>query len=122
MTYYVSKLFWLVAAPTRALVLISACAALWAVLGNSNCAGWLAATAACGLLIGAFTPIGLALAVPLEHRFPFWRPDPRVPLDGIIMLPGGAGDGIDAVSKFSQDYPKGRLMFCGFSAVRRELD
>ena len=122
MTYYVSKVFWLLAAPTRALVLISAGAALWAVLGNSHAVAWLAATAACGLIIGAFTPIGLALAVPLERRFPFSRPDPLPPLDGIIILPGGAGDGIDAVSKLSQDHPKTRLAFCGFGVGDKNLD
>ncbi|MGB6658484.1 MAG: YdcF family protein [Xanthobacteraceae bacterium] len=115
MTYYISKLFWLLAAPTNALVLISASAGLWAVLGNSSCAAWLAAAAACGLVIGAFTPIGLALTVPLENRFPFSRLDPQVRWDGIIILPGGA-DGIDALSKLSQDYPKARLTLCGFRA------
>ena len=121
MAYYVSKVFWLLAAPTSALVLISGTATLWAVLGSSKCAAWLATAAACGLVIAAFTPIGLALAVPLENRFPFSRPNPQVALDGIIMLPGGGGDGIDAVSKLSQDYPKARLTFCGLSVGGKDL-
>ena len=120
MAYYLSKVFWLLAAPTSALILIGGTTTLWAVLGSSKCAAWLAAAAACGLVIAAFTPIGLALAVPLENRFPFSRPDPQVPQDGIIMLPGG-GAGIDAVSKLSQDYPKARLTFCGFSAGGKDL-
>jgi uncharacterized SAM-binding protein YcdF (DUF218 family) len=121
MTYYVSKVFWLLAAPTSALVLISAIAALWAVLGSSNCAAWLAAAAACGLVIGAFTPIGLALTVPLENRFPFSRPDPQSPPNGIIMLAGAGRDLIDAASTLSQDYPKARLTFSGFSAADKNL-
>ena len=121
MAYYLSKVFWLLAAPTSALVLITGTATLWAVLGSSKCAAWLAAAAACGLFIGAFAPIGLALAVPLENRFPFLRPDPQVAPDGIIMLPGGAGEGIDAVSKLSQDYPKARLTFCGVSVGGKGL-
>ena len=120
MAYYLSKVFWLLAAPTSALILIGGTTTLWAVLGSSKCAAWLAAAAACGLVIAAFTPIGLALAVPLENRFAFSRPDPHVPPDGIIMLPGG-GAGIDAVTKFSQDYPKARLTFCGFSAGGKDL-
>ena len=120
MASYLSKAFWLLAAPTSALILITGTTTLWAVLGSSECAAWLAAAAACGLVIAAFTPIGLALAVPLENRFPFSRPDPQVPQDGIIMLPGG-GAGIDAVSKLSQDYPKARLTFCGFSAGGKDL-
>jgi len=122
MTYYVSKVFWLLAAPTSGLVLISAIATLWAVLGSSICAAWLAAAAACGLVIGAFTPIGLVLTVPLENRFPFSPLDHlQVPPDGIIMLPGGAGDGLVAVSKFAQGYPKARLTFCGFNASDKNL-
>lgn len=115
MIYYFSKVFWLIAAPTNALVLISAIAALWAVLGRSKCAAWLAAAAACGLVVGAFTPIGLALTVPLENRFPFSRPDPQAPPDGIIIL--ASGGGINSVSMFSHDYPKARLAFSGFSAA-----
>ena len=74
MTYYVSKLFWLIAAPTSALVLISAIAALWARLGSSKPAAWVAAVATCGLVIGGFTPTGLALMGPLEYRLGMTRP------------------------------------------------
>jgi len=118
MTYYVSKAFWLIAAPTNALVLISAIAALWAALRSPNCVTWLAAAVACGLVIGVFTPIGLALTVPLEYRFfPFSLPDSQVPPDGIILLGGGGIGGLDAVSALSRDYPKARVIFSGFSAT-----
>ncbi len=116
MTYYVSKAFWLLAAPTSALILISAIAALWAVLGSSKCAAWLAAAAACVLVIGAFTPIGLALRVPLEDRFAFSPPDTQAPPDGIIILAGGGSD-IDTVSTLSQNYPNVRLTFSGFTTA-----
>ena len=79
MIYYVSKAFWLIAAPTSALVLITAIAALWTLLGSSKFAARVASAAACGLIVGAFTPIGVALTVPLEYRFPFWQPDSRAP-------------------------------------------
>jgi uncharacterized SAM-binding protein YcdF (DUF218 family) len=121
MTYYVSKVFWLLAAPTSALVLISAIAALWAVLGSSKCAAWLAAAAACALVIGAFTPIGLALTVPLENRFAFSPPDSQARPDGIIVLAGGGSVAIDVVSTLSQDYPKARLTFSGFGAADKNL-
>jgi uncharacterized SAM-binding protein YcdF (DUF218 family) len=121
MTYYVSKAFWLFAAPTSALVLISAGAAVWTLLASSNCAAWLAAAAACGLVIGAFTPIGLALTIPLENRFPYSPLDPQVLPDGIIILAGGGRAAIDAASTLSQDYPKARLTFCGFSAADENL-
>jgi uncharacterized SAM-binding protein YcdF (DUF218 family) len=121
MTYYVSKAFWLFAAPTSALILISAGASVWALLGSSTCATWLLAAAACGLVIGAFTPIGLALTVPLENRFSYSPLDPQVLPDGIIILAGGGRAAIDAASTLSQDYPKARLTFCGFSATDENL-
>jgi uncharacterized SAM-binding protein YcdF (DUF218 family) len=117
MTYYVSKVFWLIAAPTNALVLISAIAAFWAVRRKSNCVTWWAAAVACGLVIGTFTPIGVALTVPLEYRFPFSRPDPQASPDGIILLGGGGIVEIDAMSTLSKDYPKARLIFTGFTAT-----
>jgi uncharacterized SAM-binding protein YcdF (DUF218 family) len=121
MIYYLGKAFWLFAAPTSALILISASAGLFAVLSNSQWAAWLAATAACGLVIAAFTPIGLALTVPLEIRFPLPQPDPRVPGDGIIMLPGCAGEGIAALSKLGQEYANARLALCGFGPAGKNL-
>jgi uncharacterized SAM-binding protein YcdF (DUF218 family) len=117
MIYYVSKAFWLIAAPTSALVLITAIAALWTLLGSSKFAARLASAAACGLVVGAFTPIGVALTVPLEYRFPFWQLDSRAPPDGIIVLAGAGDAGIDAVLALSRDYPKARLTFSGFSAT-----
>jgi uncharacterized SAM-binding protein YcdF (DUF218 family) len=117
MIYYVSKVFWLIAAPTNALVLISAIAAFWAVLRSRNCVAWFAAVAACGLLIATFTPIGLVLTVPLEYRFPISPSNSQVPPDGIILLGGTGMSGIVAVSELSKDYPKVRLIFSGFSAT-----
>ena len=118
MTYYdVSKMFWLLAAPTNALILISAIAALWAVLRRPNWVAWLAAAVACGLVVGAFTPIGLALRAPLEYRFPFSPPDPQASPDGIILLGGGNITGIDAALALSKEYPKARLIFSGFNSA-----
>ena len=62
MIYYVSRVFCLIATPTNALVLISAIAAFWAVLRSPNRVAWSAAVLACGLVIGTFTPIGVALS------------------------------------------------------------
>jgi len=114
MIYYVSKVFWLITEPTNALVMISAIAAFWAVLRSPNRVAWLAAVAACGLLIGTFTPIGIALILPLERRFTFSPPDSQAPPDGIILLAGGSMGGIAAVSTLSQNYPKARLIFSGY--------
>src|SRR5215472_11495148 len=121
MIYYFSKVFWLIAAPTNALVLISAIAAFWAVLRSPNRATWLAAAVACGLFIGTFTPVGIALTVPLERRFTLSPSDSQDPRDGIILLGGGpTTSGFKAVAALSQHYPKARLIFSGFSATDPE--
>jgi uncharacterized SAM-binding protein YcdF (DUF218 family) len=120
MIYYLSKVLWLIAAPTNALILISATAALWAALGRSTCAAWLAAAAACGLVIAAFTPIGLALTMPLAHRFSFLPPNSQAPPDGIIVLGGSSYAGIDAVPALSREYPEARIIFSGYSATALE--
>src|SRR5262249_35620539 len=100
-----------------ALVLISASAALWTALVRSKCAAWLAAAAACGLVFAAFTPIGGALIVPLEHRFGFLPPDSQAPPGRIIGLAGSHFTGIDAVLALSRNYPDARIIFSGFSAT-----
>jgi uncharacterized SAM-binding protein YcdF (DUF218 family) len=115
MTYYTSKIFWLLAAPTNALILISAIAAFWALLRGRNWMTWLGATVACGLLIGTFTPLGLVLTMPLEYRFKFSPPDPQASPDGIILLGGGGIGGIDAMSTLSNEYPKAQLIVTGLT-------
>jgi uncharacterized SAM-binding protein YcdF (DUF218 family) len=80
----------------------------------------LGAAAAFGLLIGAFTPIGLALAVPLENRFAVSRPNIKAAPDGIIILLGGAGTWIAA--KLGRDYPETRLIFCGLGAASNMIE
>jgi uncharacterized SAM-binding protein YcdF (DUF218 family) len=117
MIYYVSKVLWLMAAPTNALVLISAIAVFWAALRRPNWVTWLATVAACGLVIGTFTPIGVALTAPLEFRFAIPPPDSQAPADGIILLGGGGIGGLRAVSALSQNYPKARLILSGFNAT-----
>jgi uncharacterized SAM-binding protein YcdF (DUF218 family) len=121
MTFYLSNVFWLIAAPTNALLLISAIAALWAALGSSQCAARLAAGAACSLVIGAFTPIGLMLIMPLEHRFAVPPTDSEDPPNGIIVLAGGGGGVIAAASALSQEYPEARLILSGFSGSDENL-
>jgi uncharacterized SAM-binding protein YcdF (DUF218 family) len=114
MFYPVSKAVWLVAAPTNALMLITAAASLWSVLGPSKCAAWLAVAGACGLIIGGFSPLSHWLTVPLENRFPQWEaglPGPIV--DGIIVLGGEAGDRIIAFAELMRRFPQARLVYSG---------
>ena len=120
MIYYVSKVFWLLTAPTNALILISAIAAFWAVLRSPTRVTWLAAAVACGLVVETFTPIGAALTMPLEYRFAFERSDSQPP-DGIILLGGAGLEGIWRVAALSHSYPKARLIFSGMGSGYFEM-
>src|SRR5262249_3576152 len=55
-----------------------------------------------------------------ENRFAFLPPESQVPPDGIIILGGSGTAGIAAVSALSQQYPKARFIFSGFSAADDE--
>jgi uncharacterized SAM-binding protein YcdF (DUF218 family) len=113
MFYPISKAIWLVAAPTNALILITAAATLWAVLRVSKWAAWLAAAGACALFIGGFTPVGYWLMLPLENRFPQWQAGSQPIVDGIIVLGGEAGERITILAELTRDFPQARLVYSG---------
>ena len=117
MIYYISKMSWLLAAPTNALILISATSTIWAVLRRSQRAASLAVAVTLGLVIGAFTPVGIALTVPLENRFVFSRSNAHVPPDGIIVLGGDTGAGVGALAVLSQNFPNARLILSGYGEI-----
>lgn len=130
MFFPVSKIFWLIAEPVGALVLV-ACVGIalaftrWARIGR-----WLSALAALGLLIIVFTPLGAALLLPLENRFPPPPADFPAPT-GIIVLGGGLeaakseargqvildteGTRLTAGLQLARRYPKAQLIFTGGS-------
>jgi len=91
-----------------------------------------------GLLIGAvlllavvgLAPVGNALMLPLEERFPKWDPKGGSP-DGIVVLGGAvspdvsdarkdialneAAERMTAVAKLARDHPSARIVFTGGS-------
>ena len=130
MFFPISKIFWLIAEPVSALVLVvSVGVALiftrWARIGR-----WLSALAALGLVVIVFTPVGTALLLPLENRFPPPPVDLPAPT-GIIVLGGGLeeakseargqtildSDGMRLIAglQLARRYPKARLIFTGGS-------
>jgi uncharacterized SAM-binding protein YcdF (DUF218 family) len=122
MIYVVSKAFWLLAAPTNALILITVVTTFWALIRTSKHAAWLAFFSACGLAVGAFTPAGLWMTAPLESRFPEWHQSSQSAPNGIILLGGDAGQGIMALAELSQKFPQARLVFSGPGNVTSTLD
>jgi uncharacterized SAM-binding protein YcdF (DUF218 family) len=112
MIYHISKVFWLIAAPASALILVNVFATFWALLGGSTFAAWLAVAAACGLVIAAFTPIGFALMIPLENRFALSSlSESQAAPDGIIFLAAPW----PKLAALNQRFPKARIIFSGYT-------
>jgi uncharacterized SAM-binding protein YcdF (DUF218 family) len=64
-----------------------------------------------GFLAFGFSPTGNLLLVPLETRFPAWKPTSGAP-DGIVVLGGGV-DRVIAAAKLARWYPKARVVYSG---------
>jgi uncharacterized SAM-binding protein YcdF (DUF218 family) len=92
---------------------MTAIGAVWAIRRNSKRAEWLAVAGACGLAIGAFTPVGYWLAAPLEDRFPPWRSNQNDPPYGIIVLGGESGERTTVLAQLANRFPHARLAYSG---------
>jgi uncharacterized SAM-binding protein YcdF (DUF218 family) len=91
---------------------------------------WLAFVSLVLLAILGFSPIGNALIIPLENRFPPWDATRGAP-DGIIVLGGvidGSGPGdqvvlnegaerLTVVPELARRYPNARILFSGGSGA-----
>jgi uncharacterized SAM-binding protein YcdF (DUF218 family) len=83
-TFVISKLLWLIAAPGNFLLLLLVAGVARSIASARRRGFVLIATATLGLLAIATLPIGVWLAAPLEDRFP--APTPPARVDGIVML------------------------------------
>jgi uncharacterized SAM-binding protein YcdF (DUF218 family) len=88
-TFVISKLLWLIAAPGNFLLLLLVAGVARSIASARRRGFVLIATATLGLLAIATLPIGVWLAAPLEDRFP--APTPPARVDGIVVL-GGSVD------------------------------
>ncbi|TCK27921.1 uncharacterized SAM-binding protein YcdF (DUF218 family) [Ancylobacter aquaticus] len=129
MFFYVSKIFWMIAAPSTLLPLIAlaglAVSLRWRRLGMT-----LATLGVVGLLLIGLGPFGRMLLVPLEGRFPPYSEDGRR-VDGIVVLGGSELPGISAargqpsfqesaerilaMGELARRYPQARIVVAGGS-------
>jgi uncharacterized SAM-binding protein YcdF (DUF218 family) len=139
MFFIASKLFWFVAAPTNALLLICMAGIGLAFTRFRRLSHGLLVAGAAGLVLISATPFPKWILRPLEDRFPQNR-DERTPIAGIIVLGGAigmqrgqvrfteaAGRMTEAV-RLARLHPEARLVFSGGSAqltgpvIRTEAD
>ena len=132
MFFLISKLFWMAATPTTALLGLTIVGAV--LLGAR---GWRAGRACVitgvgGLLLAGPLPLGAVLLQPIENRFPTLPEDVPAPA-GIIVLGGSTDQTLtlargrvtirDAAERLteavvlSRRYPDARLVFTGGSAA-----
>jgi uncharacterized SAM-binding protein YcdF (DUF218 family) len=91
MFFVLSKLLGFFAIPSNLVVLIGIGGLVLLPTRFARAGRWLAFTSLVVLAILGFSPVGNALIIPLENRFPPWDAT-RGPPDGIIVL-GGAING-----------------------------
>jgi uncharacterized SAM-binding protein YcdF (DUF218 family) len=98
---------------------------------------WLLTCCVAGLLMCGISPIGALMLLPLESRFPPWKPEMGDPA-GIIVLGGGvdpelttargtpeinsSGARIVVAAELANRYPKARLVYVGGNSSLRSAN
>lgn len=132
MFFLISKLFWLVAAPSTVLLGLTTVGAVLLASGRARAGRGFALAGAAGLVVAGVLPTGALLLRPIEDRFPRPAADLAAPT-GIIVL-GGSTDGaialargrvtiVDAAERLTEAvalarrFPAARLVFTGGSGL-----
>lgn len=129
MFFYLAKLGWYFAQPSALLLVLLVVGLVLIGLGHVRTGGSLLLVATAGLLIAGFLPLGPAMMLPLEQRFP--RVLPKGPVTGIVILGGAidlditnargdialsdAGERMTEAVRLSRLYPDARIVFSGGS-------
>src|SRR6516162_11720436 len=116
MFFVVSKVLGFFAAPSNLFVWIGIIGIVLLCTRFRRLASWLIVTSLVLLAIAGLSPLGNALILPLEERFPPWDPSHGAP-DGIVVL-GGAilSERITATAELARRYPNARIIFSGGSS------
>lgn len=128
MFYFVSKIVWFFVTPSNALVTLVLLGLFLMRTKRAVLGGRLAATGGVGLLVAGLSPLGNALILPLEERFPAYR-DIGEPVAGIVVLGGTydtevtnergqmalneTGERIVALGDLARRFPAARIIYAG---------
>jgi uncharacterized SAM-binding protein YcdF (DUF218 family) len=132
MLYYASKIVGFFAIPSNLIILVGIVGALLLRTRFSR-AGWRLVVASLLLLaVFGLSPVGNALIVPLEERFPAWDHGRGAP-HGIVVLGGAlspdvshardavalneAAERLTATAELARRYPDARIIFSGGSGA-----
>ena len=127
MFFVLSKAAGLLASPSNVIVLVAVVGAILMGTRYARAGRVLASSGIVLLAIAGLSPLGTALMLPLEERFPPWRAAAGAP-DGIIVLGGAIGfmrgepslheaaERITVLAALARQFPRARIVFSGGNA------
>jgi uncharacterized SAM-binding protein YcdF (DUF218 family) len=137
MFFTLSKVLGFFAAPSNFLISIGVLGLILLCTRFTRLASWLIVTSLVLLVIAGLSPLGNALILPLEDRFPPWNPSHGAP-DGIVVLGGAISPGVSearnaialdeaaeritATAELARRYPDARIIFSGGSGSLLERE
>ena len=132
MFFILSKVFGFFAAPSNLVISLGLLGLLLLPTRFARAGWWLAAGSLIGMAILGLSPVGNALIIPLEQRFPPWDASRGAP-DGILVLGGAispdvsaarndpalneAAERMTAAVELARRYPDARVLFSGGSGA-----
>jgi uncharacterized SAM-binding protein YcdF (DUF218 family) len=132
MFFTLSKVFGFFTCPSNFLIAIGLLGIILLCTRFTRLASWLIVTSLVLLAIAGLSPLGNALLLPLEQRFPRWDASRGAP-DGIVVLGGAlmpdisaargatalndAAERITVTAELARRYPNARIIYSGGSAA-----
>ena len=128
MFYYVAKIAWFFATPSNLLVTLAFAGLALTFTKRAMVGARLALGAIAALLIAGLSPLGNALMLPLEERFPAFVED-GAPIAGVVVIGGTfdteatnehgqmalneTGERLVALGDLARRYPNARIIYSG---------
>jgi uncharacterized SAM-binding protein YcdF (DUF218 family) len=128
MFFAVSKILAFFTVPSNLLIVIGLLGVILLLTRFTRLASWLIVTSLVLIAVAGLSPLGNALILPLEQRFPPWDPS-RGPPDGIVVLGGAISPDISAArgavslndnaerimatAELARRYPNARIIYSG---------
>jgi uncharacterized SAM-binding protein YcdF (DUF218 family) len=132
MFFILSKVLGFFAAPSNLAIALGLLGVVLAATRRARTARFLMVASLLALAVMGLSPLGNALIIPLEQRFPPWD-DTRGPPDGIVVLGGGitpdvsaarndvalneAAERVTATVALARRYPEARIVYSGGSGA-----
>jgi uncharacterized SAM-binding protein YcdF (DUF218 family) len=137
MFFMLSKILGFFAAPSNLFISVGLLGLLLLCTRFTRLSSWLIVTSLVLLAVAGLSPLGNALILPLEDRFPPWDPSHGAP-DGIVVLGGAISPGVSdardsvaldeaaeritATAELARRYPDARIIFSGGSGSLLERE